>query len=179
MMDFFETVEKRKSIRKFNAKNVPIEDLKKMIDCARIAPSALNNQPWNFVIIQNPEKKKKIRELYENARGKLGLYKQDTSFVENASLILVCSDSSKLGNVFSTALSVENLVLAATAMGYGSLIMTSAVSSEEQKAFFRKDCNVPKEFELLALIAIGFSDEVPIPKEKKKFGEIMHLEKFV
>ncbi len=178
-MDFFEAVEKRKSVRKFKAKNVPIEDLKKMIDCARIAPSALNTQPWNFVVIQNSEKKKKTRELYEGGRLKLGLYKQDTSFIENVSLVLVCSKPLNAWHVFSTALAIENLVLAATAMGYGSLIMTSAVSTDEQKSFFRKECNVPKELELLALIAIGFSDEVPIPKEKKKLEDILHLEKFV
>lgn len=176
-MDFFEAVAKRKSIRKFLPKNVPIEDLKKMIESARLAPSALNSQPWEFIVINDSAKKKKIRELYENARIKLGLYQQDTLFIENAALVLVCSKPTSQWHVFSTALSVENLVLAATALGYGSVVTTSAVSSEEQQKFFRKECNVPKELEIVALVAIGFSDEIPKPKEKRKLEQIMHFEK--
>ncbi len=177
-MDFFDAVKNRRSVRSFKAQEVPADLLAQMLDAARLAPSALNEQPWEFVVIAEPAKKKKIRALYEAARSKSSLYKQDTTFLENATLILACTKSDATRDIISASLAIENLLLAATALGLGSLIMTTPVSTEEQVAFFRRECNLPDSIIPLALIAVGYAATHPSMPGKRALDSIMHREKF-
>ncbi len=55
--NFFEIVEKRRAIRKFKPYDIPDGDLKKILEAARLAPSADNSQPWRFIIVKNQEAK--------------------------------------------------------------------------------------------------------------------------
>jgi nitroreductase len=176
-MDFFDAIRNRRSVRSFKAQEVPVDLLAKILDAARLAPSALNEQPWEFVVIAGLAKRRQIRVLYEAARSKSTLYKQDTAFLENATLILACTHSDSTRDIISVSLAIENLLLAATALGLGSLIMTTAVSTEEQLSFFRRECNIPTGVIPLALIATGYTAEPPPPKEKRTLNDIMHLEK--
>ena len=169
-MDFFDAVKNRRSIRSFKAQEVPADFLAKMLDAARLAPSALNEQPWEFVVIADQVKKKQIRVLYDAARSKFTLYKQDTSFLENATLILACTKSDATRDIISVALATENLLLAATALGLGSLVMTTPVSTEEQVSFFRRECNLPAGIIPLALIAVGYSTASSSQKESGMQG---------
>ncbi|MCJ7718301.1 nitroreductase family protein, partial [Candidatus Bathyarchaeota archaeon] len=59
-MDLFETVEKRRSIRKFRPNPIPDKDLKKILEAGRLAPSGGNRQPWSFIVVRKPETKKKL-----------------------------------------------------------------------------------------------------------------------
>lgn len=54
-MDVFEVIEKRRSVRKYKPLSVPNEDLKKILEAARLAPSAGNRQPWRFIVVQTSE----------------------------------------------------------------------------------------------------------------------------
>ena len=54
-MDFFETINTRKTIRKYKSDMPNMEDIKKIIDAARLAPSATNSQNWQFIVIKNKE----------------------------------------------------------------------------------------------------------------------------
>lgn len=178
LVDFFEVVSKRKSIRKFKPIEVPLDLIEKCIDAARLAPSSLNRQTWHFLVIRKPDLKKQVRQLYINARKKLGLYEQDTIFLENATLILVCSSSKENWDLLSIPLAVENIVLAATALDLASIAMVTPVSTTEQLDFYRKQFGIPESFEILLMIAIGYADEIPQPKQKKALNEIIHFDKF-
>lgn len=59
-MDVFEAVQKRKSVRSYESKSVPKETLLKLLEAARIAPSANNTQPWHFVVVTDNEKRKEL-----------------------------------------------------------------------------------------------------------------------
>ncbi len=60
MHPVLEAIHKRRSIRAYEAKPVPREILKTIIDAANEAPSAMNSQPWRFVVVENAEAKKKL-----------------------------------------------------------------------------------------------------------------------
>ena len=177
-MDLFEAVEKRKSIRRFRKEKIPKAHLEKIIKAACLAPSAMNQQPWSFVVIEDAEKKKKIRASYTECRKARGFYEQDTEFLENGTLIAVFANPEKHRHIFSTALAVENLLLAATALGYGSIVMTAPVSHEPSKELVCRVCNVPEKLEFVALLVIGYPDEEQERKERRDLKEVLFWEAF-
>ena len=61
-LGFFETIEKRRSIRKYKNLPVPKKDIVKILEAARLAPTAGNQQPWKFLVIQDKKKINKIKE---------------------------------------------------------------------------------------------------------------------
>lgn len=170
MKAFFDIVKKRRSIRAFEDKQVPSDLINKIIDAARWAPSGLNLQPWRFIVVKDRKIKKQVTAIYASARKKLGLYKQDTSFVENPALIFVLSDKKVPYATLSVFLAIENIVLAATALNLGSVVMT-AICAEENK--LRKLLKVPSKYKIEALVPVGYSAEKPKPKPRKSLKEII------
>ncbi|MGC9346292.1 MAG: nitroreductase family protein, partial [Candidatus Bathyarchaeales archaeon] len=65
-MEVFEAIEKRRSIRKYKPSSIPDEHLKKILEAARLAPSAGNRQPWRFIIVRSSERKKLLAEAARN-----------------------------------------------------------------------------------------------------------------
>jgi len=61
-MSVFEVIEKRRSIRKYKPSSIPAGDLKKILEAGRLAPSAGNRQAWSFIVVRNPEQKKRLVE---------------------------------------------------------------------------------------------------------------------
>ena len=118
-MDVFEAIMNRRSIRRYKPDAVPRELAERMLDAARWAPSGSNIQPWRFIVIED----KKILDLIRKVSpGYLG---------ETPLAILVCSDKEKelkvggvLGrdylSVADCSMAVENMLLAAHALGLGT-----------------------------------------------------------
>jgi len=177
-MDFFETVKKRKSIRKFLDKEVSMQKIEQILDAARLAPSALNSQPWDFVVILDKEIKKQIRAIYDHARSVKKLYKQDTSFVQNGTIIAVCSHRDSPKHVISSSLAAQNILLASTALNLGSVIMTAPLSTSADKEEIQELLKVPSAHDIIALVVVGHSDEKPESKLKRDLGEILHINEF-
>ena len=84
-MDFFETVYKRKTIRKYEKSNPPIDDVKKIIDSARVAPSATNSQNWKFIAIYNDEIKTKMAQAVSDTYDKISSMVDDEEFKKSLS----------------------------------------------------------------------------------------------
>lgn len=158
----------RRSIRKFKDKNIPGKAINKLIDAARWAPSGLNLQPWKFLIVEDKKTKQKVRKIYDSARKKLNLYEQDTSFVENATLIFALSEKAPYATQ-SIFMAIENILLAATSLNLGSIVMT-AICKEENK--LKKLLKIPNKYKIEALIPVGYSDENPKPKPRKSIKQI-------
>lgn len=178
MVDFWDVLKNRQSIRAFKDKKVPMETIEKILDAARLAPSALNAQPWDFVVVTDQGIKKEIRHIYDEARKLRKLYKQDTKFVENGVVVVVCSHTESPKHVISTSLAVENLVLAATALELGSVIMTTLVSRRVDQEEIKELLKIPEVYDLIAIVVIGYADETPPPKSKRDLGEIIHVNEF-
>jgi len=178
MPDFFAVVKGRRAVRKFKNKEVPLKTLIKIIEAGTWAPSAVNTQPWDFILVRDKELKKKIREIYDEASSTSGSYKQDTKFIENASLIIVISDSEKVLHLLSTSAAVQNMLLAATALKLGSVWMCRPLRVEKTLRELKEVFGIPSKFEIVGILALGYADEKPKPKERKPLKEILHFEKF-
>lgn len=173
-MEFFEALKLRRSVRSFTEDEVSDEEVKKIIDAARWAPSAGNIQPWEFVVVRKPETKKR---LAESALGQ--------SFIEEAPVVIVvCANEarSRMGygsrgaNLYciqDTAAATENLLLAASALGLGSCWV--GAFHEDQ---VREILKLPGGVRPVAIVPIGRPAERPKPPRKRSLTEIVHHETF-
>ena len=170
----FETLSQaRRSYRAFEATPIPDNRLAAILKAAQWAPSPLNLQPWEFIVLSDPETKAMVRKIGESARqevidgggpGWAGKY--DMAFLEEAPvLIMVVVDPSKggLGDYFGQkygalqagSACVQNMMLAAADMGIGSLWFT----------FFRPEklkaaLGIPEHLEIAAVVPLGKPKEL-------------------
>jgi len=173
-MEFDEVIKKRRSVRSYEDKEVSDEIIEKLIDAARLAPSGMNSQPWRFLVIKDKEKLKKVREIYTKAREKLGIYPQDTSFVEKITLILVLADKEFQWAKNDCYFAMENLMLKAADLELGSLCLGALmVSADELVKMF----NVPNNLDLVIPRVVGYpKGKVEMP-DKKEVKDILFYEK--
>jgi len=156
-MEVFEAIRKRKSVRAYASTPIEREKLERVLEAARLAPSAENVQPWHFIVVTDPEKRKKI------AKG--GRY---AGFLAESPVVIVgCGDAeaSPKWHVVDTAIAMQNMVLAATGEGLGTCWVGSF--DEEQ---IRGMLKIPKNFKVVALLAVGYP--------RKKFDvleKMLHL----
>jgi nitroreductase len=161
-LKFEEVLEKRRSIRKYKDAPVPKEKILKMLEAARIAPSASNRQPWHFIVVENKETIKKLA-------------KQEWA-AEAPVMIVGLADQAASPNWCSNDLGIafEHLVLAATNLGLGTCWMGQTGREEMIKGLL----GIPDSFKVVAVIPVGVPDETPKPKERKSLDTIVSWEKY-
>jgi len=170
--DFFEVIEKRRSIRKFKQYDIPDDDLEKMLEAARLAPSANNSQPWRFIVVKD----QKMKELLARP--------SPQTFIADANAIIVVLGDPSVSCCPRAAwptrdpmIATEHLVLAATALGYGACWIANYESRpKEWVDEVKRVLKIPEHMYIIVLVAIGVSDEKPSPKPKKKLQEICFAE---
>ena len=173
MNDLFEVIKMRRAVRKYKAHKIPRGHLKKMLDAARLAPSANNSQPWRFIVVED----KKTKELLAKPSAQ--------SFISKANTIVVVLGDSKTGccqSVWTThdpMIATEHLVLAATALGYGTCWIANYKSrSKSWEDEVRKTMKIPDHMDIIVLLAIGVPDEAPQPRPRKPLEEICFAETY-
>lgn len=169
-MEFFETVERRRSIRGFvRDRAVEPEQLRRVLDAARRAPSAGNRQPWRFLI---------VREAV--TREALAVAAHDQMFLLDAPLVIVvCAEPERSAERYGargrnlyclqdTAAAVTHLLLAATALGLGSC-WVGAFDEDEVVGILR----LPRDLRPVALIPLGYAAEDPAPTSRREHDEVV------
>ena len=190
----FNIIKTRRTVRKFKSTPVPKEHLLKILDAARFAPTAGNQQPWKFLVIQNRDKLDKLREealawyleKYKRMRSptaaelsKTGQkLKQILANVLSAPVyVAVLVDvKSKYPNyiLYDGTLAAGYLMIAARALGYGTGFFTTFFPEKEMKKFF----NIPENYKLICFTPIGFPSEWPQTPPKKQLKDIVVFEAF-
>ena len=172
-MDAFEAFRKRRSVRSYLDTPVPDEVLVDIMKAARLAPSAGAVQPWHFVIVRDNQKKARI------AKGcRYGKF-----LSESPVAIIACGDkrASPRWYAVDTSIALEHVVLAATALGLGSCWI--GMFDEEE---IRNLLNVPDQFAIVALLALGYEKEkrdlwarmLHAIRPRKKLRDIVSQETF-
>jgi nitroreductase len=184
-MDFYEVIEKRRTIRKFKGPATE-EQLQRIILAGTKAPSPGNRQTWEFVIIDDPGLIEKMSERkYILNRGnkprsepvlpeqeKVGQMQKD-SFAK-ASLVLVYHKPG-WAEVAGAWVCIENMSLAAAAEGLGSRIACFFDGSDKD---INKLLQTPPNYELAAALSIGIPAEEPKPRNLRPEGSWLHRNKF-
>jgi nitroreductase len=171
-MDVFEAIMNRRSVRRYKPDAVPRELTEKMLDAACWAPSGGNIQCWKFIVIED----RKILDLIRKVSpGYLG---------ETPLAILVCSDKEKeyrvggaLGrdymSVADCAMAVENMLLAAYALGLGTCVVKSF-----SPAAVREFLEIPEGIEPELLVIVGYPTRAPAPPARIPLRETAFLNKY-
>jgi len=158
-MDVLEAIKMRRSIRKYRPQRIPDEKLKTILDAARLAPSAANRQPWRFVVVEDTERRKALAKAAN-----------DQTFISNAGAIVVAiSDPEKSARWHEkdTMIALEHVVLAATALGYGTCWI-GAFDEDAVKSLLK----IPAKMKVVAVLPIGIPDEKPAPRGRRELSEI-------
>jgi nitroreductase len=163
-MDVFEAIRTRRSIRKYKPEPIPAEKLGTILEAARLAPSAGNHQPWRFIIVQNTERKRQVAQA------------ANETFLNDAAAIVVAAadpDASAIWHEKDTMIALEHIVLAATAMGYGTCWI-GAFDEDILKHLLK----IPAKMKIVALLPVGTPDEKPAPRLRKDPSQIFFKEQW-
>ena len=161
-MDALEAIRKRRSVRKYTGAPIPRQDLETIVDAGRLAASGSNAQPWDFIVVTD-------REMIQRL-------KVAAQWMENAgAIIAVVMDPESRWWVEDGAAAVENMLIASTALGYGSCWLEGYTLPREKE--FKALLGVPKEKRLLTLVPLGVPVEWPT-KDKKSLREVVHWERY-
>jgi len=173
-LDVFEAIKERKSVRAFTDEKVSEKDVERLIDAARLAPSAGNIQPWEFVIVKDPTTKRKLSDAALNQ-----------TFIEEAPVVIVvCADLIRpsvrygsrgvhLYSLQDTAAATENILLAAQELGLATCWVGAFRENEVTNVV-----NAPMNLRPVAIIPVGHPAERPVSPPKRSVNEIVHYETF-
>ncbi|KXA92572.1 hypothetical protein AKJ64_02785 [candidate division MSBL1 archaeon SCGC-AAA259E17] len=163
-MKLFEAIEKRRSVRDFEKTDILINDLKRIVDAGRVAPSGSNIQPREFIIITDSEKLRKLSKA------------QDTVTEVSAAIAVVCDPEESDWWVEDMAASVENMLLATVALGYDSVWIEGTLLDVEDWA---KDVlDVPEDKRLVTILPIGKAASEGTRARKKPLDEVTHYNRY-
>ena len=179
--DVHELFRRQRAIRNFTDEDVPDDLVEQILTAAIHAPSGSNTQPWHFIVIRDPSVKQAISEVYEEARADIsrvaapsaGGVRQPLSAAPV--LIVACVNTPASGRAgFQTGASiypsVQNILLAARALGLGSVLTTL---HRRRKARIHEILGIPDHVESAAIIPLGWPDREYGPNRRRP------LEQFV
>lgn len=164
-MSLLDLILSRRSIRKYEKKEIPEKVLNQIFEAGRNAPSAANKQPIRFIILEEQEIKKKLSGTFSR-------------FLKDSPVVIVgCADVKALLTgkwaVIDSTIAMQNMVIAAWALGVGSCWIGSF---NEKKV--KELLKIPERWKVVALITLGYPAEQPKQRKKKPFEKMFSLESF-
>jgi len=159
-MDVFEAIRTRRSIRRYQKKTVEQEKLSRVLEAARLSPSATNSQPWKFIVVTDPEVKEKLRAAYNR-----------DWFISAPVIIVGCALPSKAwvrhdGEEYwkvDVAIAMQSLILAARAEKLGTCWIGAFREEEVKKAL-----GIPEDARVVAMTPLGYPAEEKGPVTNRK-----------
>ncbi|MGD2205356.1 MAG: nitroreductase family protein [Anaerolineae bacterium] len=158
-------MQSRRSIRRYQDRPVPDELIEQMLEAARLAPSAANSQPWRFVVVRDPELRRRVAQHAAS-------YFIRWAHVDEAPLLIVlCGQAGRTYLHTDVALAGMQLMLQAHVLGLG----TCWVGALQRKPLTQL-LRVPKEIEIVGLLTVGFPAEQPKPTPRKPLADLIHYD---
>jgi len=165
-MDVFEAIRGRRSVRRYLDKPVEEEKILLCLYAAHWAPSARNSQHWNFIVVRDPETRRKLAEIHRWG-----------GFMAESPVVIAVVGDPELSSFWREDLgaAVENLLLAAYAQGLGSCWM--GVAGTEYEEPIKKLLGVPEKLRILCMVSLGYPAESPT-RVRQPLDRKVHWEKY-
>ncbi len=161
-MDALEAIRTRRSIRRYKDGMIPKDVLETIVDAGRLAATGSNRQPWDFIVVTE--------------KSMICHFKVSGAWIgESSAVIVVVMGPKSRWWVEDGAAAIENMLLASTALGYGSCWVEGDALPHED--MLKSLLGIPLERRVMALIPIGIPAETPQPR-KRTLDEVLHWEKF-
>lgn len=158
-MDIYQAIQIRKSVRAFTAREVTEDVLTRILAAARLAPSAKNFQEWRFVVVREPETRRRLAQAARSQK-----------FVGEAPVILACCAETD-GHVMTCgqlcypidlAIAIDHITLCAVAEGLGTCWIGAFYEDQVKEIL-----GIPPEIRVVHLLPIGYPAD-PAPVEKNR-----------
>lgn len=185
----------RRSIRKFQQREVPLELINKILDAGRVAPSAKNRQPWKYIVFGNERKRELLKAMEDGLqreenditdlpKSRFGIAdaKNTLRIMQEAPVIIAVINTNakspflsvdndgriaEICDTLSIGASVQNILLAAQELGLGALwIANTCFAYKEITTYLNTD------EQLACAIAVGYGAESPAQRPRKSLAEI-------
>ena len=166
-MDVVKAIRDRRSIRKYKSTEVSDEKVDTILQAGRWAPSASNKQPWHFIVVRDPEARKKLADAHSYGR----------FMAESPVVIVVLGDPSRHPkyHLADPHNAVENMLLAAHYEGLNTCWMGVRDTDIEPK--FRQLLDIPENLRVICSISVGYGDQERT-STRLPLEEIVSWEKF-
>lgn len=171
-MDVAEAIRTRRSIRKYKSAPIPEEPLLRVLNAARLAPSAENLQPWKFIVVRDEDLKRQL----------IGACNNQKWIAEAPVIIAACGlledARARVGGYMDSifmdvAVALTHASLEAASEGLGTCWIT-AFSEERVKSIL----SIPPDVRVVALTPLGYPDEIPEPIGRKHFSQIVSYDRY-
>jgi len=167
-MNVFEAIKGRRSIRQFTDEPIDKKALARLLDAARWAPTASNQQRWRFVAVTLPSAKELVRKFAPGI------------FTTPAAFIVICADKApgakpwdEATYLADCAIAAQNIMLAAYEMGIGSCVALSYA-----KVAIQEILNIPQGVDPVLVITLGYPAEDPEPPPRMALEQIAFVDEY-
>lgn len=165
-LEALEALKTRRSVRKYTSRVVTPEVVADIVDCGRLAATALNLQPWEFVVVTDEAVRRKIAGVAEHGW-----------FIAEAPVcIAVFCRADKKYFLEDGSAATQNMLVAATAHGLGSCWVAGYKKGYAEAV--REYLGVPGTHTLVSLVAIGHAAKKKAGPRKRSLEEVLHWERF-
>lgn len=175
-MDFYKVIRTRRSIRSFKPDPIPPDVLERILDAARIAPSGSNRQPWLFILVDDPDTKRRLAECCS----------RQMFIAEAPVVVVVCGFNihynrggymGDLSMLVDCSIATTHLILAARAEGVGSCWIGAFDNNCVKKLL-----GIPEDVNVVAVVPLGYPKDdafVDVSVESRKsLSDIVRLNRF-
>ncbi len=165
-MDVYTSISTRKSVRAFRDRDVPENVISRLLEAARLAPSASNRQEWRFVVVRNPETRKRLARVASGQK-----------FVGEAPVVIACcaeTDDHVMAcgqpcYPIDVAIAIDHLALCATAEGLGTCWIGAFDEGQ-----IKEILGIPPQIRVVALLPVGYPQDLALVEKSR-----LPLEKIV
>ena len=164
MKSAIEVLQTRRSIRTYADKPVERGTIEEIVDCARLAPTAMNDQPWDFVVLTERADLQRIPPMLGHAE-----------FIANAAFAVLVVTRQTDCALEDCSAATENLLIAAAAHGIGSCWVAGA--RQPYAPVVAKAFGAPEDRQLIAIVSFGYPAENP-GIEKRALNDVLHWGRF-
>ncbi len=163
--DTMAAILERRSVRKYESKPVADKDLQAILEAGRQAPSAANRQPWHFVVVRDAEQKRRVAEACSGQ-----------TWMADAGVIIAGIGKPTVSDKWhavDVAIAMQTMILAATALGYGTCWI-GAFSDKEVASVL----GVPEDCKVVALTPVGVPADRPEARPRQPMSEFASLDRY-
>ncbi len=159
--DILDVIRKRRTVRRFTDEDVSDEQVETILEMGMYGPTYMNRQPWHFVVLRDKE-----------LQGRLGDTLGVRPYLQEAAVVIAVYGDPKISNTWDLdgCAAVENMLIAATALGLGGAWAGSPgnVAWEQAEDLLRDGLKVPSGFRALSLVCLGHPAKEPTPHSKEE-----------
>ena len=163
-MDALEAIAVRRSVRKYTDTPVSRELLTKIVDAGRLAPTAHNDQPWEFVVVTDAARRRQLADLADYGK-----------FIADAPACIIVISKPTRYYLEDGSAATTNMLLAAAALGLGTCWVAGDKKQYADQVVSL--CGASDEYKLVSMISVGYPAKISSPK-KRPIEEVLHWDNF-